>query len=104
MQIPEPYWSTFTLRGGSRSDVCGYQHSVAVLLPWRRYRQHWTPRPAEGSPSRIEVGEETRHGTELSVIRDLLLRTLPEDAAAEMSGELAEAWVSMTYNIRRHVV
>jgi hypothetical protein len=27
----------FALTGGSRDDVRGYEHSVAVLLPRRRY-------------------------------------------------------------------
>ena len=102
MQMPEPFWNMFVLTGGSRDDVRGYEHSVAVLLPWRRYRQHHLPIAVEGSPSRIVVGEEGRHGTELAVIRESLLRSLPPQEHAVMLGELTEAWVSMTYDIVRN--
>ena len=102
MQLPEPYWNMFVLTGGSRDDVRGYEHSVMVLMPWRRYRQHHVPVAVEGSPSRIEVGEETRHGTDLAVIRESLLRSLPPEDLAVMLGELTEAWVSMTYDIVRN--
>ena len=29
MQMPEPFWNKFVLTGGSRDDVCGYEHSVS---------------------------------------------------------------------------
>jgi hypothetical protein len=41
-------------------DVRGYEHSVAGLLPLRRYRQHHVPIAVEGRPSRFVLGEETR--------------------------------------------
>lgn len=100
--MPEPYWNMCVLTGGSRDDVGSYEHSVAMLLPWRRYRQHHVPIAVEGSPSRIVVGEETRHGTELAMIRESVLRSLPPEEHAVMLGELTEAWVSMTYDIVRN--
>ena len=97
MQLPEPYWNMSVLTGRSRDDLRGYEHSVSVLMPWRRYRQHHVPLAVEGSPSRIVVGEEGRQGTELAVIRESVLRSLPPEDLAVMLGELTEAWVSMTY-------
>ena len=58
--MPEPYTPTHALTGGSMDDVRGYEHSVAGLLPLRRYRQHHVPIAVEGRPSRFVLGEETR--------------------------------------------
>ena len=96
MQLPEPFWNMWLVRGGAYEDVCGYEHSVSVMLPWRKYRQHFTPKAVDGSPSHIELGEQDRHGTQLAVTRKGLMRTLTEVEQAEMLGELVEAWVSMT--------
>jgi hypothetical protein len=101
MQLPEPYWNMFVLTGGFRDDVRGDEHSVMVLMPWRRYRQHHLPIAVEGSPSRIVAGEETRHGTELAVIRESVLRSLPPEDLVVMLGKWTETWVSMTYDIVR---
>ncbi len=79
----EPHTNVHVLTGGSRVDVRGYEHSIAV----------------EGSPSRIVVGEGGRHGNELAVIRESVLRSLPPQEHAVMLGESTEAWVSMTCDI-----
>jgi hypothetical protein len=94
MQMPEPHWTSFKHPEiGSRA---GYEHRVMVLLPWRRYNRDVVPRPVTGSPSTIEVGEETRFGTELLVTRDLPESELTSVQRGEMAGELAEAWVTLT--------
>lgn len=99
VQMPEILTDTLSIRGGSRQDVRGYEHSVSVLLPWRRYIKDARPTPVYGSPSRFELSEETRHGTLLSVIR-LSSDPIPSpQEIGEMTGELAEAWVAMTLQL-----
>ena len=97
MQLPEIYVDSNKICGGSREDIVGYEHSVFVVMYWRRYDQYGRPQPAEGSPSRIEVGEETRHGALLTVSRSSLDPTPTPVEVAEMTGELAEAWVTMMW-------
>ena len=53
MQLPEPYSNMSVLTGGSRDDVRGYEHSVSVLMPWRRYRQTRHP-PESRRPSGLD--------------------------------------------------
>ncbi len=44
----------------------------------------------------IELGEETRFGDELIISRTTPQQALRAIELAEMTGELAEAWVAMT--------
>ena len=98
MQLPEPYWNWLPIRDANQKIV-GYEHSVLVLLPWRRYRREVVPFPIAESPSEIFLGEETRFGVELSVVRRLSCSNLPDFVGGQMEGELAEAWVMMTLGI-----
>ena len=96
MQMPEPTWYSFKLFSLAGQEPRAYEHQISVHLPWRRYNRNAMPQSVPGSPSVIAVGEETRHGTELSVSRISFDPYPSADVAAEMAGELAESWVGMT--------
>ena len=101
MPMPESYWTVYPAFEGPYAELYEHDHSVSVLLPWRRYAQHVRPQPCEGSPSMIEVGEETRHGALLTVTRRLPGTERPVEVEAEMLGELAEAWWAMRAPVKR---
>jgi hypothetical protein len=96
MQMPEFSVNTYRMRSTPHGEVRGYEHVVTVLLPWRRYNPQAFPVPCVDSPSRFELGEETRHGAELAVSRLSSDSILTPDTLGEMAGELAEAWVCLT--------
>ena len=103
MQLPEVSVNTYKMHTAPHGEVGDYEHVVSVLLPWRRYLRDAYPLPCDGSPSRIEIGEESRHGTELSVIRPSADAVPSGDELGEMCGELAEAWVFLTLEMSTSV-
>lgn len=96
MQMPEPHVSAHRVRSASATSPAVFDHRVIVLLPSRRYRRRAIPGAAPGSPSVIELGEQTRFGDELIVGRTTSRPALTAQEQAEMTGELAEAWVALT--------
>lgn len=99
MQMPDPSWMRFPIRDEA-NEIVGWEHSVLVLLPWRRYNRGALAFPVAESPSSIFLGEETRHGTELSIVRRVRASQLPPFVCGQMTGELAEAWVRMTLGVK----
>jgi hypothetical protein len=95
MQMPETNWFTYKLTDAFGA-VRAFEHEVSVQLPHRRYLRGGRPQPVEGSPSVIVVGQEERRGTELAVRRVCYDPSPSKDIAAELLGELTEAWVFMT--------
>jgi hypothetical protein len=94
--MPEPQAHTVKLRGPGPDDLRAFEHVLSVLIPWRRNNPDVNPQPTNGSPSRIELDPEERHGVLLSVCR---YSRCPQPSAVEigeMTGELAEAWVALT--------
>lgn len=100
MQMPEVSTRTYRIYGSDRQSIRGYEHAVSLVLPWRRYREGFVPIPVEGSPSRIEVDAPERFGTLLTVFRVSRQPFPTDESIAEMTGELAEAWVSMTLGLK----
>ena len=102
MQMPEPCWFTYELTDNAGA-VRAFEHEVSVQLPRRRYLRDGRPQPVEGSPSVIVVGEEERHGTELAVRRVSYDASPSTDVAAELLGELTEAWVWLTIEVSNSI-
>jgi len=96
MKMPEPIWYRFEMRSAALMCSRGYEHQVSIMLPWKSYNKDGKPYTAVGSPSLVEVGGATRHGTELSVARLSFEFEPSKDMIGEMLGELAESWVAMT--------
>jgi hypothetical protein len=96
MHMGEPHVTRRAVGVRDGSGPVAFEHSVIVLLPYRRYRRRAAPSASTGSPSVIELGEETRFGDELIISRTTSLPSLTPIELAEMTGELAEAWVAMT--------
>ncbi|MDQ1250072.1 MAG: hypothetical protein QG597_4450 [Actinomycetota bacterium] len=96
MHVGEPHVTRRSVGLRDGTGPVAYEHSVIVLLPYRRYRRRAVPSASTGSPSVIELGEETRFGDELIVSRTTSQPSLTVEELAEMTGELAEAWVAMT--------
>lgn len=96
--MPEPFWFTYELSNKSGSEIRAYEHEVSVTLPWRRYNPEASPKVIAESPSMIRLGEEERFGASLEVRRVSYASKPTEDMAAEMLGELTEAWVQMTFD------
>lgn len=94
MWMGEPQTSVVPIRCGDQ--VVGYQHVVSVVLPRRRYRPDVRPVPCDGSPSRIGVDPEERHGALLWVSRVSVVRAIEPEQYGELRGELVEAWVACT--------
>jgi hypothetical protein len=103
MQMPEPSWYSYRLVDPHLGNVKAYEHEVSVQLPRLRYLRDGHPQPVAGSPSVIVVGEEERHGTELAVRRVSYDQSPSRDMAAELLGELTEAWVFMTMEMSNAV-
>jgi hypothetical protein len=95
MGMPEVFTDVWKVCGGSREQIVGYEHVVGLLLPWRRYNKDIRPRPCEGSPSKIDLGPEERHGALLTVSRITSSPSPNSDDLGEMFGELAEAWATL---------
>jgi hypothetical protein len=103
MRMPEPFWYSYRLVSASGQDLRAFEHEVSLHLPRRRYLRDGRPTPVEGSPSVIFIGEEERHGTELSVRRVSYEPSPSRDMAGEMLGELTEAWVFLTMKMSTSV-
>ena len=98
--MPEPRWFTCKLRD-SVGATRAYEHEVSVQMPRGRYLREGQPQPVSGSPSVVVVGVEETHGTELSVRRVGYDCEPSAEIAAEILGELAEAWAYMTVEMSR---
>ncbi len=94
--MPEPQAHTVKLRGPGPHDLRAFEHVLSVLIPWRRNNPEAHPEPVPGSPSRIELDPEDRHGVLLSVSRYSPNPQPSTGEIGEMTGELAEAWVALT--------
>ena len=69
--------------------VRAFEHEVSVHMPWRRYLRDGQPRLVDECPSVVIVGEESRHGTELTVRRVSYDRAPSQDLAAELLGRIS---------------
>lgn len=98
MPMPEPFWFTFELFDQTGCEIRAYEHEVSVTLPWRRYNPDVYPKVIAESPSIVRLGEEERFRASLEVRRVSYVSKPTEDMAAEMLGELTEAWVQMTFD------
>lgn len=94
VHMGEPLASVVPIRRDGQ--LFGFVHRVSVVLPRRRYRPDVRPVPCDGSPSRIGVDPEERHGALLWAERRSLLDEIDPQEFGEMVGELAESWVLLT--------
>ena len=94
--MSELQWRSSKVAASRNSEPWGYEHEVSVLIPWRRSNPDVRPEPTGGSPSRILLDPEERHGALLTVCRRSHRAQLTVKEMGEMTGELAEAWVSLT--------
>lgn len=103
MQMPYPQWFTYELVDRAMHEIKAFEHEVSITLPWRRYNPDAIPRVLAESPSIVSVGQEERFGAELAVRRVSYEAQPSESMAAEMVGELTEAWVQLTMEVSSRV-
>ena len=86
MQMPEPHAPSRSLWPADATNSAAFERRLIVLLPSRRYRRRAVPSATAGSPTIIELGEETRFGDELMVSRTTPQEVLNLVELAEMTG------------------
>jgi hypothetical protein len=96
MQMPQPSWFLYRLTDPVLGQVRAFEHEVSITLPWRRYNPDVIPRVVPESPSVVSVGQEERFGADLAIRRVSYDAQPSNSMAAEMVGELTEAWLIVT--------
>lgn len=103
MQMAYPHWFTYPLSDRVTNQVKAYEHEVSITLPPRRYNPDVHPRVLTESPSIVVLGPEERFGSELCIRRVSRDPQPSAEMAAEMLGELVEAWAQLTVDPAPHL-